>query len=78
MLLVDEQGKVSERVIEVDRAIGSNWLVSSGLAAGDRPDRRGPAEGPGWCHREADAGHHASSRSGCAGRAGCTDRSRQK
>ncbi len=36
VLLVDDQGKVTERVIEVDRAIGSNWLVSSGVAAGDR------------------------------------------
>lgn len=36
VLLVDEQGKVSERVIAVDRAVGSQWLVSSGLGAGDR------------------------------------------
>jgi membrane fusion protein (multidrug efflux system) len=36
VLLVDAQSKVSERVIEVDRAVGSNWLVSSGLKAGDR------------------------------------------
>jgi membrane fusion protein (multidrug efflux system) len=36
VLLVDAGSKVSERVIEVDRAVGSNWLVSSGLKAGDR------------------------------------------
>ncbi len=36
VLLVDAGGKVSERVIQVDRAVGSDWLVSDGLAAGDR------------------------------------------
>jgi membrane fusion protein (multidrug efflux system) len=36
VLLVDAEDKVSERVIEVDRAVGSNWLVSSGLKAGER------------------------------------------
>ncbi len=36
VLLVDKQGKVEQRIITVDRAIGDKWLVSSGLAAGDR------------------------------------------
>jgi membrane fusion protein (multidrug efflux system) len=36
VLLVDAAGKVAERVVEVDRAVGSEWLVSAGLAAGDR------------------------------------------
>ncbi len=36
VLLVDAQGKVSEKVIQADRAIGSDWLVGGGLAAGDR------------------------------------------
>ncbi len=36
VLVVDAANMVSERVIEVDRAIGSNWLVSSGLKAGER------------------------------------------
>jgi len=36
VLVVDAAGKVSERVIAVDRAVGSSWLVSAGLAAGER------------------------------------------
>ncbi|MGZ6292917.1 MAG: efflux RND transporter periplasmic adaptor subunit [Syntrophales bacterium] len=35
-LIVDAEGKVQQRMITVDRAIGDKWLVSSGLAAGDR------------------------------------------
>jgi len=34
-LIVDAQGKVQQRMITVDRAIGDKWLVSSGLAPGD-------------------------------------------
>ena len=36
VLVVDADGKVSERIIGVDRVVGSNWLVSSGLMAGER------------------------------------------
>lgn len=36
VMLLDDADKVSERVIAVDRAVGNQWLVSSGLAAGDR------------------------------------------
>ncbi|MFA7235278.1 MAG: efflux RND transporter periplasmic adaptor subunit [Phycisphaeraceae bacterium] len=36
VLVVDGAGKVVQRKIEIDRAIGNQWLVSSGLAAGDR------------------------------------------
>jgi membrane fusion protein, multidrug efflux system len=36
VLVVDADSKVSERVIDVDRAVGSNWLVSAGLTAGER------------------------------------------
>ena len=36
LLIVDEEGKVEQRMITVDRAIGDKWLVSSGLAAGDK------------------------------------------
>jgi len=32
----DGSGKVEQRMIEVDRAIGDRWLVASGLAPGDR------------------------------------------
>jgi membrane fusion protein, multidrug efflux system len=35
-LIVDGSGKVQQRSITLDRAIGDKWLVSSGLAAGDR------------------------------------------
>ncbi len=35
-LIVDETGKVQQRLLELDRAIGDQWLVSSNLAPGDR------------------------------------------
>ena len=35
-LIVDAEGKVQQRPLTLDRAIGDQWLVSSGLAAGDR------------------------------------------
>jgi membrane fusion protein (multidrug efflux system) len=35
-LVVDAQGKVQQRMITAERAIGDKWLVSSGLAAGDQ------------------------------------------
>jgi membrane fusion protein (multidrug efflux system) len=34
--IVDENGKASVRMLTLDRAIGDRWLVSSGLAPGDR------------------------------------------
>jgi membrane fusion protein (multidrug efflux system) len=36
VLIVSAEGKVEQRMITVDRAIGDKWLVSSGLAPGDR------------------------------------------
>jgi membrane fusion protein (multidrug efflux system) len=36
VLIVDSQGKVEQRMITVDRAIGDKWLVSSGLKPGDQ------------------------------------------
>ena len=36
VLIVDAGGTVQPRMIEIDRAIGDKWLVSSGLSAGDR------------------------------------------
>ena len=33
---MDGSGKVQQRMITVDRAIGDKWLVSSGLMPGDR------------------------------------------
>ena len=35
-LLVDADGKVEQRMLTLDRAIGDQWLVSSGLTAGER------------------------------------------
>jgi len=35
-LIVDAQGKVQQRMIAIDRAIGDKWLVSSGLSPGDQ------------------------------------------
>jgi len=35
-LIVDGEGKVQQRMLVIDRAIGDDWLVSSGLASGDR------------------------------------------
>ena len=35
-LIVDESGKVQQRMLTLDRAIGDKWLLSSGLAPGDR------------------------------------------
>ena len=36
VLLVDADNKVTEKVVTADRAIGSDWLITTGLAAGDR------------------------------------------
>jgi membrane fusion protein (multidrug efflux system) len=36
VLLVDAAGKVQQRMIVIDRAIGNQWLVTSGLSPGDR------------------------------------------
>lgn len=35
-LIVDDAGKVQQRVLMIDRAIGNQWLVVSGLKAGER------------------------------------------
>ena len=35
-LVVDDAGKVQQRMLTLDQAIGDKWLVSSGLAPGDR------------------------------------------
>jgi len=35
-LIVDSEGKVEQRLVGVYRAIGDKWVVSSGLAAGDK------------------------------------------
>lgn len=35
-LVVETDGKVAQRKLTLDRAVGDQWLVSAGLAAGDR------------------------------------------
>jgi membrane fusion protein (multidrug efflux system) len=35
-LVVDNEGKVAQRMLVVDRAIGDRWLVTKGLAGGDQ------------------------------------------
>jgi membrane fusion protein (multidrug efflux system) len=35
-LIVNASGKVEQRMLNLDRAVGDQWLVSSGLAPGDR------------------------------------------
>jgi membrane fusion protein, multidrug efflux system len=35
-LIVDDEGKIQRRTLSLDRAMGDKWLVSSGLASGDR------------------------------------------
>ena len=35
-LIVDSEGKVQQRGLSTDRAVGDKWLVSSGLSDGDR------------------------------------------
>ncbi len=35
-LIVDSEGKVAQRTLTLDRAIGDRWLVTSGLAPGER------------------------------------------
>jgi len=35
-MIVDQEGKVASRSVEVLRTIGDQWLIGSGLAAGDR------------------------------------------
>ncbi len=35
-LIVDSEGKVAQRMLTLDRAMGQRWLVASGLAPGDR------------------------------------------
>lgn len=35
-LVVDEAGKVQQRMLKLNRALGDQWLVDSGLAPGDR------------------------------------------
>ena len=35
-LIVDTEGKVGQRMLTLDRAIGDQWLISTGLASGDQ------------------------------------------
>lgn len=35
-MVIGKEGKVEARILQADRTIGSDWLVSSGLNAGDQ------------------------------------------
>ena len=35
-MVVDAENKLSARPLELDRAVGGEWIVRQGLAAGDR------------------------------------------
>ncbi|MBC3766136.1 efflux RND transporter periplasmic adaptor subunit [Neptunicella marina] len=35
-MVVNKEGKVEPRILEADRTIGTNWLIKSGLSAGDQ------------------------------------------
>ncbi|HOA73804.1 MAG TPA: efflux RND transporter periplasmic adaptor subunit [Phycisphaerae bacterium] len=35
-LVIDAEGKIEQRILTAERAIGDKWLISSGLQAGDR------------------------------------------
>jgi membrane fusion protein (multidrug efflux system) len=35
-LIVDESGTVRQRMLTLNRAIGDQWLIASGLSAGER------------------------------------------
>ena len=51
-LVVDEAGKVQQRMLTLNRAIGDQWLVSSGSDGRRALDRRGHAEGAAGRHRQ--------------------------
>ncbi len=35
-MIVDAEGKVAPRKVQADRAVGTEWIVASGLQAGDK------------------------------------------
>ena len=51
-LVVDEAGKVQQRMLTLNRAIGDQWLVSSGSVGRRSRDRRGHAERAAGRHRQ--------------------------
>lgn len=56
-LVVNAEGKVEQRELVTDRGVGSNWLVSDGLAAGDRVIVEGSQKAPpGTPVRAVEAG----------------------
>lgn len=36
VLIVDAEGKVQQRAVEIDRDVGNQWLINTGLSAGER------------------------------------------
>jgi membrane fusion protein (multidrug efflux system) len=52
-LVVDSAGKVEQRQLVVDRAIGDQWLVTSGIVPGDRVIAEGMQKvRPGACVKQ--------------------------
>jgi membrane fusion protein (multidrug efflux system) len=59
-LIVDAESKVQQKMLAIDRAIGDQWLVTSGLAVGDRIIIEGVQKvRPGAPVREVSAGADA-------------------
>ena len=36
VLIVDDENKVGQRILTIDRAVGDQWLVTSGIGVGER------------------------------------------
>lgn len=72
-LVVGEGSRIEQRVLTVDRAIGDQWLVTGGVAAGDRIVVEGVQKvRPGAEVRVVEAaspGRRADSRAPCPPRA---------
>ena len=69
VLIVDAEGKVQQRPLTLDRAIGDQWLVSKGLSAGERVVAEGMQKArPGSSVRvvSGDAGQKAGAAPGNA------------
>jgi membrane fusion protein (multidrug efflux system) len=69
VLLVDDKGLVSDRVIHTGRVIGNQWLVTEGLRSGDRVIVEGLQKAkPGMTVRAAPAGTVTPDKAAAPGR----------
>lgn len=53
---VTRDSKIEERVVTVDRSVGNNWLVTAGVAEGDRLVVEGSQRTPGRTERPCQDG----------------------